>query len=97
MNIYSGKHPVFVSHIHEVEQMAFFLAQLQHRLQLQGKDSGEKYECLLRVRARCSELLLRLSAEESEILLADDRDHWWIRNIVSYVHREILKDRKKVG
>ena len=97
MSIYHGKHPVFVSHTKEIEQMAYFLADLQHRLQLQGQDSGKEYDCLLRVRAKCSDLLLRMAAEDSEIILVSDRDNWWIRNIVGYIHDVVLKDRQKVG
>ena len=47
MTVYSGTHPVFVSHTKELEQMLYFLADLQHRLQQKGKDSGEKYDCLI--------------------------------------------------
>ena len=97
MDMYIGKHPVFVSHTKEIEQLAYFLTDLQHRLQLKGLDHGKEYDCLLRVRARCSELLLRMAAEDSDIILVSDRDHWWIRNIVGYVHDEVLKDRQKVG
>ena len=97
MDIYAGKHPVFVSHTKELEQMAYFLADLQHRLEVRGQDSGEKYECLTRVRLKCSELLLRLYAEDSPVTLLNDVDNWYIRNIVWYVHNVILKDQKKVG
>ena len=92
-----GKHPVFVSHMKEIEQMAWFLSNLQHRLQLKGQDKGEKYDCLLRVRAKCSDLLLKMAAEDTEIILVSDAENWWIRNIVSYVHDVVLKDRQKVG
>ena len=109
MERYAGKHPVFVSHTKEIEQLLSFLANLEHRLKMQGKipekpeENGpmkierEKYHCLLRVREKCRELLLRLSAEESEITLLDEADTWWMRNIICYVHDVILKDRKKVG
>ena len=97
MSMYIGKHPVFVSHTKEIEQMAYFLADLQHRLHLKGQDHGKGYECLLRVRAKCSDLLLRMAAEDSDIILVSDTDNWWIRNIVGYVHDVILKDRQEVG
>ena len=97
MSIYHGKHPVFVSHTKEIEQMAWFLSDLQHRLQAKGRDSGKEYDCLLRVKAKCSDLLLRMAAEDSEIILVSDRDNWWIRNIVGYIHDVVLKDRQKVG
>ena len=109
MSIYAGKHPVFVSHTEEIEQLAWFLADLQNRLQKKGlipesensdepvRIGKEKYQCLLRVRAKCSDLLLRMSAEDSDIILLDDTDTWWVRNIVYYVHDVIRKDRQKVG
>ena len=97
MKMYAGKHPVFVSHIREIDQMAYFLADLQHRLQLRGEDRGEKYDCLLRVKSKCSDLLLRMSAEDSEIILLTDADANWVRKIVGYVHDVILKDARSVG
>ncbi len=95
--MYAGKHPVFVSHTKEIEQMLYFTADLQHRLQVKGQDSGEKYACLLRVRSKCSEMLLRMYAEDSNIILLSDIDSWWVRNIVIYVHDVILKDQRKAG
>ena len=97
MAMYAGKHPVFVSHTKEIEQMLYFTADLQHRLQVKGQDSGEKYDCLLRVRAKCSDLLLRMYAEDSDIILMSDTDKWWVKKIVWFVHNVILKDQRKVG
>lgn len=97
MGVYAGKHPVFVSHAKELEQMAYFLADLQHRLQLKGKDSGEKYDCLLRVRRMCSDLLLKMYAEDTDIILMDDLDHHWVQLIVSFVKNVLLKDQRKAG
>ena len=97
MSVYAGKHPVFVSHTKELEQMAYFAADLQYRLECKGLHSGVKYDCLRRVRTRCSELLLRMYAEDSEIILMSDTDNWWVRRIVWFVHNVILKDQKKVG
>ena len=97
MSVYAGKHPVFVSHTKELEQMAYFAADLQHRLESKGLNSGVKYNCLRQVRTRCSELLLRMYAEDSEIILMSDTDNWWVRRIVWFVHNVILKDQKKVG
>ncbi len=97
MNVYAGKHPVFVSHAKELEQMAFFLADLQHRVESKGLCSGPKYECLKNVRQRCAELLLRLYAEDSNITLLDDNDNWWIRKIIWYLHEVVLKDRRNNG
>ena len=93
----AGKHPVFVSHTKELEQMLYFLAGLQDRLKSCGRDSGEKYECLVRVRRMCAELLLKLYAEDSEIILMDDLDSCWIRLIVGFVHHEILQDQRHTG
>ena len=97
MGVYAGTHPVFVSHTKELEQMTYFLADLQHRLQLKGKDSGEKYDCLLRVRKMCSELLLKMYAEDTDIILMDDLDHHWVQLIVSFVKNVLLKDQRKVS
>ncbi len=97
MGVYAGKHPVFVSHTKELEQMAYFLADLQRRLQLKGNDSGEKYDCLLRVRKMCSELLLKMYAEDTDIILMDDLDHHWVQLIVSFVKNVLLKNQRKVS
>ncbi len=94
--MYIGRHPVFVSHMKEIEQLDFFLANLQHRLIRRGQDSGKEYDCLLRVRSRCSELLLRMSGEDSEIMLMNDVDYWWVRKIIYFLHDVILKDRRKI-
>ncbi len=90
-------HPVFVSHTKEIEQMLYFTGDLKYRLQVKGQASGEKYNCLLRVRAKCADLLLRMYAEDSDIILLDDTDSWWVRNIVKYVQEVILKDQQKAG
>ena len=97
MSVYAGRHPVFVSHTKELEQMSYFLADLQHRLQVRGKASGNEYDCLVQVRVKCSELLLRMYAEDDNIILMSDTDNWWVRQIVWYVHNVILKDQQKVG
>ncbi len=97
MSVYLGKHPVFVSHTKELEQMAYFLADLQYRLECKGLHSGVKYDCLRRVRTRCSELLLRMYAEDSDIILMSDTDNWWVRRIVWFVHNVILKDQRNAG
>ncbi len=95
MTVYAGKHPVFTSHAKEVEQMAYFAADLQHREEQKGNCSGEAYECLKNVRRRCADLLLRLYAEDDKIILMDDNDAWWVRKIVGYVHDVILQDQRK--
>ena len=97
MNVYTGKHPVFVSHTKELEQMAYFTADLQYRQECKGVYSGILYDCLVRVRRKCADLLLKMYAEDSNIILLDDTDNWWIRRIVWYVHNVILKDQRKVG
>ena len=97
MSVYAGKHPVFVSHTKELEQMAYFASDLQYRLECKGLHSGVKYDCLRRVRTKCSELLLRMYAEDSDIILMSDTDKWWVRRIVWFVHNVILKDQQKVG
>ena len=97
MSIYTGKHPVFVSHAKELEQMIYFLADLQYRQECKGIYSGPKYECLKKVRRKCTDLLLRMYAEDSKIILMSDTDNWWIRKIVGFVHDVVLKDRRKNG
>ena len=90
-------HPVFVSHVKEIEQMAYYTEDLKHRLQADGNVCGEKYDCAVRVRAKCHDLLLRLYAEDTDIILMDDTDYRWIRKIVWYVHNIILKDTERAG
>ena len=98
MSVSVARHPVFLSHAKELEQMLYFTAALQDRLKAKGKAFGEKYDCLLRVRQKCADLLLQMYAEEDPaIILMDDQDAQWIRLIVGYVHRVILKDQRKAG
>ena len=77
--------------------MACFAADLQYRVESKGIFSGVKYDCLRKVRRKCAELLLRMYAEDSEIILLSDSDSWWVRQIVWFVHNVILKDQKKAG
>ncbi len=95
MSVYVGKYPVFVSHVKEVEQLFNFTTDLQHRLQAQGLTTGEKYLCLVLVRMKCRDLLLKLYAEETDIMLMDDLDRRWMQNIISFVKNVIMKDPKK--
>ena len=97
MSTGTAKYPVFVSRAKEIEQMAYFTADLQYRLECRGIHSGVKYECLRKVRTMCTELLLRIYAEDSEIVLMDETDSWWVRKIVWFVHNVILKDQQKTG
>ena len=97
MSVYTGRHPVFVSHTKELEQMAYFAADLHYRLECKGICSGIKYDCLARLRMKCSDLLLRMYAEDSDIILLNDSDNWWVRKIIWFVHNVILKDQKKAG
>ena len=95
MSVYVGRYPVFVSHVKEVEQLFNFTTDLQHRLQQQGLTSGEKYHCLVLVRMKCRDLLLKLYAEETDIMLMDDLDRQWMQKIVGFVKNVIMKDPKK--
>ncbi len=97
MNVYAGRHPVFVSHAKEVEQLLTFSAGLQDRLSAKGKDKGEQYESLVRLRARCADLLLKMYAEDSEVILLDRIDYNWIVLIVAYVRDVLQKDHQIAG
>ena len=98
MSVSVARHPVFISHIQELEQMLYFTAALQDRLKARNKDSGEKYDCLLRVRQKCADLLLQMYAEEDPaIILMDDLDRHWVQLIVSFVKNVLLKDQRKVS
>ena len=97
MSVYTGKHPVFVSHAKELEQMAYFTADLQYRVESKGIYSGARYDCLVKVRRKCADLLLRMYAEDSNIILLNSSDSWWVRQIVWFVHNVILKDQQRAG
>ena len=98
MSTYTGKHPIFLSHTKDLEKMLYFVADLQQKQEMKGKAFGEKYNCLLNVRKRCQELLLRMYAEEDpNIILMDDLDHHWVKLIVNFVHKVILQDQQKAG
>ena len=96
MTIYAGRHPAFISHAKELEQMLYFLADLQYRQNCKGVYAGVGYECLVRVRRKCSDILLRMYAEDDpQITLLDDLDFWYLRRLVWYLHHVVLKDEKK--
>ena len=97
MNSCSGKHPVYVSHMEEIEQMQDFLKVLMQHLKDTDPEYKAKRDCLLRIMAKCKELLLRMAAEESDILLVSDLNLWWIRNIVEYVQDVVRKHQPKAG
>ena len=97
MGVYAGRFPVYVSHVKEVEQLLNFTTNLIYRQEQRGHNTGKEYKCLVRVRQKCADLLLRMYAEDDIIMLMDTRDRWWIQNIVEFVHEEILKNRKKAG
>ena len=96
-SVYIGTHPVFVSHTKEIEQLLYFVSGLQHRLRDKGKYSGVKYDCLGRVRRKCTDLLLKLYAEDSNIMLMNDLDHRWVILIVNFVKTVLLKDPQKAA
>ena len=85
MSMYVGTHPVYVSHVKEVEDLLYFIADLQDGLTKLGLDHGEQYACLLRVREKCRDLLLKMYAEDSDIMLMNDEDRHWIGLIVGFV------------
>lgn len=69
MSVYVGRHPVYVSHVKEVESLMYFVIDLQEQLQSIGLDSGEQYDCLGRVRQKCRDLLIKMYAEDSDVML----------------------------
>ena len=93
----SGRYPVFTAHTKELEQMLCFTAGLEQRLRDKGKDSGEQFDCLLRVRRKCKDLLLEMYAEDSGIILMNSCDREWVRKIVGYVHDVILAENRIAG
>ena len=94
MNLYVGKHPVYVTHTKELEVMALFLRGLQSRMEGRGTRSGKEYDLIREIRQKCSDLLLRMYAEENEITMLNDTDDWWIRRIVWYVRNVIPEDQR---
>ncbi len=97
MKPYVGTHPVYVSHAAEVEQLLIFCAGLQDRLKSCGKDHGEQYGALVRVRKKCQDLLLKLYAEDSDVMLMDTLDKDGIVLIVSFVRDVLNKAPAKAG
>ena len=87
--MYVGTHPVDVSHVTEVEDLLYFIADLQESLTKLGLDHGEQFACLLRVREKCRDLLLKMYAEDSDIMLMDDEDRHWLGLIVGFVERVV--------
>jgi hypothetical protein len=87
MNIYVGTHPVYVSHVKEVEDMMYFVADLQQKMLDKEIGSGEQYDCLVRIRAKCRDLLLKMYAEDDSIMLVDDNDFDWLKKIVGFADK----------
>ena len=94
-SLYVGTHPVFVSHVKEIEQLLFFVTNLQERLRDRSKYYGIMYDCLTKVRRKCSDLLLKLYAEDTDIMLMDDLDHRWVVLIVKFVKNVLLEDTRE--
>lgn len=92
MSIYVGRHPVYVSHAREVEDLLDFVTDLQKKLLEKKLASGRQYDCLIRVQRKCRDLLLKLDAEDSEIMLMDDVDLAWMKKIVGFVKDVVPKD-----
>ncbi len=92
MRIYEGRHPVYVSHVKEVEDLLYFVADLQKSLDEKGLNHGPQYECLGRIRYKCRDLLLKMYAEDSDIMLMDDLDYHWLHKIVGFAD-QIPKDK----
>ena len=97
MSVYVGRHPVYVSHVKEVESLMYFVIDLQEQLRSIGLDSGEQYDCLGRVRQKCRDLLIKMYAEDSEIMLMDDLDLHWIKLIVGFDRDVIQRDQLNAG
>ena len=97
LHVYAGTHPVFVSHTKEIEQLLYFVSDLQYRLQCKGKYNTLQYDCLTKVRRKCTDLLLKLYAEETEIMLMDDLDRRWVVLIVNFVKTVLLKEPRKAN
>ena len=95
--MYNGTHPVFVWHVKEIEAVQLFLTRLDYRLKIRGKDRGERYRCLLRVNRKCADLLLKMYAEESDIILLDDLDARWTRLVVRFARDHQLTGLQKAG
>ncbi len=97
MSVYVGRHPVYVSHVKEVESLMYFVIDLQEQLQSIGLDSGEQYDCLGRVRQKCRDLLIKMYAEDSDVMLMDDHDLHWIKLIVGFDRDVIRRDQLNAG
>ena len=97
MSVYVGRHPVYVSHVKEVESLMYFVIDLQEKLKPLGLDSGDQYDCLVRVRQKCRDLLIKMYAEDSEIMLMDDLDLHWMKLIVGFERDVIQRDQLNAG
>ena len=97
MSVHVGRHPVYVSHVKEVESLMYFVIDLQEQLRSIGLDSGEQYDCLGRVRQKCRDLLIKMYAEDSEIMLMDDLDLHWMKLIVGFDQNVIQRDQLNAG
>ena len=90
-------HPVYVSHAKEVESLLFFISDLQARLEEMGIRSGAQYECMVRVRQKCRDLLLKMYAEDSDVMLMDDTDLHWLKLIVGFDRDVVQKNQLNAG
>lgn len=85
-------HPVFTAHAEEVERLMTVNGGYMERYRARGETDSDDFRLMARVQRRCSELLMKLAAEDHDILLVDDRDFWWIRQICEFVRTVIDKE-----
>ena len=97
MTPYHGTRPVFVSHAKEIEKLIYLTADLQHKLEVKGQASGAAYDVLCKVRRKCADLLLKLYAEDTDIMLMTDLDHRWVQLITGFVRDRLQAGQQKAG
>lgn len=97
MTPYHGTRPVFVSHAKEIEKLIYLTADLQHKLEVKGQASGAAYDVLCKVRRKCADLLLKLYAEDTDIMLMTDLDHHWVQLISGFVKDNLSSPKRKAG
>ena len=89
-------HPVFVSHSREVGDLLTLTRSLDDYLIRTGQNGTPQHKCIRQLRRDCQTLLLRMEAEDGDILLLEDPDYELVRKIVNWVKVNLYKE-KSVG
>ena len=86
-----------MSHVKEVESLLYFFADIQEKLMSKGLYTGYDYACLSRIRLKCRDLMLKMYAEDSDVMLMNDTDLGWLKLIVGFDQAVVQEAKEEEG